>query len=179
MTDYLILVNAENPLPKNFEETIELVETVNAENDTYKIEKKTYEAFLRLKEDIWENDGMQIELPDVWLPGGEVWLVPRTDKAFTVKGTEEALTETTISLTPNFSNTATLYSALSTKASALRPYFSKKFFSILPVFEPTRTGILCAFTQSATYLSSVSPPMLPGLIRILSAPCSMAAIAIR
>ena len=66
MTDYLILVNAENPLPKNFEETIELVETVNAENDTYKIEKKTYEAFLRLKEDIWENDGMQIELVSVY-----------------------------------------------------------------------------------------------------------------
>ncbi|MBQ7292783.1 MAG: glycogen/starch/alpha-glucan phosphorylase [Clostridia bacterium] len=30
-------------------------------------------------------DGMQIELPDNWLPGGEVWLVPRTDRVFTVK----------------------------------------------------------------------------------------------
>ncbi len=30
-------------------------------------------------------DGMQIELPDVWLPGGEVWLVPRTDRTFTVR----------------------------------------------------------------------------------------------
>ena len=30
-------------------------------------------------------DGMQIELPDVWLPGGEVWLVPRTDRIFHVK----------------------------------------------------------------------------------------------
>ena len=30
-------------------------------------------------------DGMQIELPDVWLPGGEVWLVPRTDRTFKVK----------------------------------------------------------------------------------------------
>ena len=25
-------------------------------------------------------DGMQLELPDVWLPGGEVWLQPRTDR---------------------------------------------------------------------------------------------------
>lgn len=30
-------------------------------------------------------DGWQMELPDVWLPGGEVWLTPRTDKTFTVK----------------------------------------------------------------------------------------------
>ena len=30
-------------------------------------------------------DGMQIELPDNWLPGGEVWLVPRTDRVYNVK----------------------------------------------------------------------------------------------
>jgi starch phosphorylase len=30
-------------------------------------------------------DGMQAELPDVWLPGGEVWLVPRTDRTFIVR----------------------------------------------------------------------------------------------
>ena len=30
-------------------------------------------------------DGWQIELPDVWLPGGEVWLTNRSDKSFIVK----------------------------------------------------------------------------------------------
>ena len=30
-------------------------------------------------------DGMQVELPDIWLPGGEVWLVPRTDRVYQVK----------------------------------------------------------------------------------------------
>ena len=30
-------------------------------------------------------DGMQIELPDIWLPGGDVWLVPRTDRIYKVK----------------------------------------------------------------------------------------------
>ncbi len=30
-------------------------------------------------------DGMQVELPDIWLPGGEVWLVPRTDRIYKVK----------------------------------------------------------------------------------------------
>ena len=29
-------------------------------------------------------DGLQVELPDIWLPGGEVWLEPRTDRVFTV-----------------------------------------------------------------------------------------------
>lgn len=30
-------------------------------------------------------DGWQIELPDVWLPGGEAWLTQRTDKSFVVR----------------------------------------------------------------------------------------------
>lgn len=30
-------------------------------------------------------DGWQIELPDVWLPGGEVWLTQRTDRQFIVR----------------------------------------------------------------------------------------------
>lgn len=30
-------------------------------------------------------DGIQVELPDVWLPGGEVWLIPRTDRIFHVR----------------------------------------------------------------------------------------------
>lgn len=30
-------------------------------------------------------EGIQVELPDVWLPGGEVWLNPRTDRTFHVR----------------------------------------------------------------------------------------------
>ena len=30
-------------------------------------------------------DGWQIELPDIWLPGGEVWLTPRLDKTYKIK----------------------------------------------------------------------------------------------
>ena len=30
-------------------------------------------------------DGEQVELPDVWFPSGDLWLVPRTDKACTVR----------------------------------------------------------------------------------------------
>ncbi|MDD7676298.1 MAG: glycogen/starch/alpha-glucan family phosphorylase, partial [Eubacteriales bacterium] len=30
-------------------------------------------------------DGIQVELPDIWLPGGDVWLIPRTDRIFHVR----------------------------------------------------------------------------------------------
>lgn len=30
-------------------------------------------------------DGWQTEMPDVWLPGGEVWLTPRSDRVLTVR----------------------------------------------------------------------------------------------
>ena len=66
MPDYKILINEANRLPEGFENTIQLVEAVNVEKDTYKIEKKTYEAFLRLREDLLQNDGMQIELVSVY-----------------------------------------------------------------------------------------------------------------
>ncbi len=30
-------------------------------------------------------DGMQVELPDIWMPEGDVWLVPRTDKSVNIR----------------------------------------------------------------------------------------------
>ena len=30
-------------------------------------------------------DGVQVELPDIWMPDGDVWLIPRTDKACNVR----------------------------------------------------------------------------------------------
>jgi starch phosphorylase len=46
-------------------------------------------------------DGWQTELPDVWLPGGEVWLTQRTDKSFIVRingRVEEKWTENGVSI---------------------------------------------------------------------------------
>lgn len=64
--DYLVLVNEDNRLPDNFEDTVEIISVENAAGETYGIEKKTYEAFLRLRDDLLTNDGIQAELISVY-----------------------------------------------------------------------------------------------------------------
>lgn len=64
--DYLVLVNEDNRLPENFEETVEIITVKNAAGDEYGIEKKTYEAFLRFRDDLLANDGIQAELISVY-----------------------------------------------------------------------------------------------------------------
>ncbi|MBR3847807.1 MAG: M15 family metallopeptidase [Oscillospiraceae bacterium] len=64
--DYLILINEDNRLPENFVDTVELISVRNSEGTEYVIEKKTYEAFMRLREDILKNDGLQAELISVY-----------------------------------------------------------------------------------------------------------------
>jgi len=65
-TDYMVLINGENRLPEGFEETISLVSVENAVGEPYQVEKKAYDAFLRLREDILQNDGLQLELISVY-----------------------------------------------------------------------------------------------------------------
>lgn len=60
--DYLILINGEHCLPEGYENTVELICAKNAAGSQYRLEKKTYEAFLRLREDLLKNDGIQVEL---------------------------------------------------------------------------------------------------------------------
>ena len=80
---------------------------------------------------------------------------------------------------PSSSIILTLSSALSTIPSAVTPpYFSRRFFSSEPLLTPTRMGIFLSFATFTTAATFSRDPMLPGLMRILSAPFSMAAIAI-
>ena len=60
--DYLILINEEHRLPDGFEDTIELVAGKNAIGETVELERKTFEAYLRLREDVLKNNGIQIEI---------------------------------------------------------------------------------------------------------------------
>ena len=64
--DYLVLINEEHRLPEGFEDTITLVEAVNVNGETYRVEEKAYKAFLALREELLANDGLQIELLSVY-----------------------------------------------------------------------------------------------------------------
>ncbi len=65
-SEYLILINENKRLPENFVDMLELISVENSEGTEYIIEKKTYEAFLRLREDVLSNNGFQIELISVY-----------------------------------------------------------------------------------------------------------------
>ena len=65
-SDYMILINPEHKLPQGFADTVEIIPVENAVGEKYEIEKKAYEAFLRLREDLMKNKGIQIELLSVY-----------------------------------------------------------------------------------------------------------------
>ncbi len=54
-TDYMILVNKENPLPENWLETLEFEASINSVGDDVFVESEAYEAYLRLKKDVEEE----------------------------------------------------------------------------------------------------------------------------
>ena len=60
--DYLVLVNEDNRLPDGFEDTVELISVENVAGNRFMVEKKTYDAFLRLQEDVLKNDSIQTVL---------------------------------------------------------------------------------------------------------------------
>ena len=60
--DYLLLVNAEHQMPEEFPKTVELVWTESAMGNKIQVEKQTYAAFLRMKEDLWKEDGIEAGL---------------------------------------------------------------------------------------------------------------------
>jgi len=62
----LVLINEDNRLPDGFEDLIELITVENVAGDIYEIEKRAYEAFTKLRDDILKNEGIQIELDSVY-----------------------------------------------------------------------------------------------------------------
>ena len=60
--DYLVLVNKLNPLPEGWEESLETVTIVNSVGDTVEVEKKAFEAYELLRQDLEANDGIYLEL---------------------------------------------------------------------------------------------------------------------
>ena len=92
--------------------------------------------------------------------------------------TDEDLSEITISVKSNFSSSDAWYSALAHSASAVgAPYFARIDFSTEPELTPMRIGIFFSRQICATAFTRSSPPMLPGLMRILSTPACAASSA--
>ncbi len=65
-TDYMVLVNKQSKLPEDWEDRIELVDVYTGLDETYKLEKKTYEAYEKLRNDLRENDHVIIELDSTY-----------------------------------------------------------------------------------------------------------------
>ena len=97
-TDYMVLVNKQNKLPENWEETIELVDVKNFQGDNIKVEKKTLEKFYELREDLLK-DGITIKLDstyrtierqqEIWDDFEKEYGLEYTQKYVAVPGTSE------------------------------------------------------------------------------------------
>lgn len=60
--DYMALINEDNAMPKDFLDNTRLITVPNGAGEEIQVEEKAYEAFLRLRQDLLDNDGIQIEL---------------------------------------------------------------------------------------------------------------------
>ena len=63
--DYLVLVNKENPLPETWEDEVEIVHMTNSLGDDVEVEKKAYDAYLKLKDALAE-EGVFIDLDSAY-----------------------------------------------------------------------------------------------------------------
>ena len=54
--DYMALVNKTHPLPEDWEDKLETVHMTNSVGDDVEVEKKAYDAYLRLKEELEKED---------------------------------------------------------------------------------------------------------------------------
>lgn len=59
--DYLVLVNKQNVLPEGWEESLEIVNVTNSLGDPVEVEKKSYDAYLKLKAAL-EKEGVYVDL---------------------------------------------------------------------------------------------------------------------
>lgn len=62
MINYMVLVNPKNPLPDKWTDGLETTTAVNSVGDETEAETKAYRAYLLLKADLAENNGIFIEL---------------------------------------------------------------------------------------------------------------------
>ena len=59
--DYLVLVNKENPLPEEWEDTVDTVHMTNSLGDDVEVERSAYDAYLEMKAAL-EEEGVYVDL---------------------------------------------------------------------------------------------------------------------
>ena len=66
--DYLILVNKQNKIPDDYESKVDLINVTNflREETTHQIERKTYEYYSQLKQKLYDEHNITIELDSVY-----------------------------------------------------------------------------------------------------------------
>ena len=66
--DYLILVNKQNKIPDDYETKVDLINVTNflREETTHQIERKTYEYYSQLKQKLYNENNITIELDSVY-----------------------------------------------------------------------------------------------------------------
>ena len=60
--DYMALVNKQQQLPEGWEDALEIIKVTNSVGEDVEVEKKTYEAYLALAEELEREDGIHTEL---------------------------------------------------------------------------------------------------------------------
>ena len=63
--DYLVLVNKEYKLPDTWEQEVQIVKITNSLGDEVQVEKKAYDAYLKLKADL-EKEDVHIDLDSAY-----------------------------------------------------------------------------------------------------------------
>ncbi|MGI6177467.1 MAG: D-alanyl-D-alanine carboxypeptidase family protein [Eubacterium sp.] len=66
MTDYLIVVNSKNPMPKDFIDTVELVKITNDRGTEFELEKETCEHYKALKKYLAEKENIIVDLDSAY-----------------------------------------------------------------------------------------------------------------
>ena len=66
MTDYLILVNSQHPIPPDFRETVDLVEIRNDRGTCFLLERETAAHYKALKAYLQEKEGILVDLDSAY-----------------------------------------------------------------------------------------------------------------
>src|SRR5699024_8432064 len=57
---YEILINKENPIDEKIYKTFELIEILNVDDEKIKIEKLTYDNYLKLNKELLEKENIEV-----------------------------------------------------------------------------------------------------------------------